>query len=502
MIRKSGHYSKIIRSAFVLNSENLGQRVVHGASFIFIGIVLRTLLTLGSMSILARLLSPSDFGYIAMAVVVTELAGLFGGFGFTNILIQQRVINRLQIDTLFWASAAIGLLLGGVVFCLSYPAAWFYNDPLTGKLLKVMCIPFLINGLTNVHEAIIARLLRFKTEFYIQLFHLAVRAIAAIAFAYLGFGVWSLVIGPLVGTLVSFTCYVIAVPYVPRLRFHAAYLSSNWKTSGSYFSSGLLYYINTNIDLFMIGRSLGANALGYYQNARSLTDEIRARIAMPLQRVLFPAFSAIQSERSRLQQSVMRSGRLLAAIIIPVGVGLSAVSEELVPVIYGDKWLAMIPVLSLFGLGAAYRGSTAIASPLFNSQNRVSLALKYNTIGTVLMVLGVLMTLPYGIVAVSTAVALSSLYSLVTFRVGLGLIGLTTHHALAILGRPSVSAAVMWSAIYLLRPFSKPWVPNLALLLIVHIGFGAVIYVLILHGLSKQYFRDFREVAKKLLPKL
>lgn len=499
MQNRTRQRSKVLRNAFTLNSENLGQRVVHGASFILIGIALRTLLTLGSMSILARLLSPSDFGYVAMAAVVTELAGLLGGFGLTNILIQESVINRLKIDTTFWASAFVGLLLGCAVFFLSFPAAWFYNDPLTGRLLRVMCIPFLLNGMTSVHEAIIARLLRFKTEFYIQLLNLAVRAIAAIAFAYSGFGVWSLVLGPLVGTLVSFTCYVIAVPYLPRLRFHFGYLSSNWKTSGSYLSSGFLYYVSTNIDVFMIGRSLGASSLGYYQNARSLTDEVRARIAMPLQRVLFPAFSAIRLERERLQQSVMRSGRLLAAIVIPVGIGVSAVSSELVPVIYGDKWLDMIPVLSLFGLGSAYRGSTAIASPLFNSQNRVGLALRYNLIGTVLLVCGVLATLPHGIVAVSMAVALTSLYSLVTFRVGFGLIGLTTKHAIGVLGSPSVAAALMWGAIYLIRPFSTLWVPNTAALLVIHIGFGAVIYTLTLNGLSRQYYRDFCEVGKRLL---
>lgn len=499
MQKKARPHSKTLRSAFVLNSENLGQRVVHGASFVLMGIALRTLLTIGSMSILARLLTPSDFGYIAMAVVVTELAGLLGGFGFTNILIQQRVITRLQIDTVFWASATVGLLLACVVFCLSYPAAWFYNDPLTGRLLRVMCIPFIINGCTNVHEAVIARLLRFKTEFYIQILNLTVRAFSAIAFAYLGFGVWSLVAGPLVASVASLALYVIAVPYIPRFRFHVAYISSTWRTSGSYFSNGLLYYISTNFDLILIGRSLGANSLGYYQNARSLTDEVRARIAMPLQRVLFPAFSAIQSERQRLQQSVMRSGRLLAAVIIPLGIGLSAVSSELVPVIYGDKWLAMTPILSLFGLSSAYRGSTAIAFPLFNSQNRVGLAFKYHAFGTTLMILGVVLTLPHGIVAVSVAVALSSLYSLITFRVGLGLIGLTTRHALQILGLPSLAAAVMWIVISLLRPITMLRMPNLVTLLLLHIGIGAVVYTLLLHCLSRQYFRDFSDAGKRLL---
>ena len=450
------------------------------------------------MSVLARLLTPADFGYIAMATVVTELAALFGGFGFTNVLIQRRVINRLQLDTIFWAAISVGGLLTLVVFSLSFVAAWFYADPLTGELLRVLCITFLLNSVTNVHEAIVARLMRFKIEFLAQISSIAIRGLAAIGFAYYGFGVWSLVAGALTGTVVLVCCYLLAVPYRPRFRFHGAYLASNWKASGSYFSSGFLYYINTNLDLILIGRFLGASALGYYQNSRSLTDEIRGRLAMPLQRVLFPAFSALQSDRAKLQQTVMRSGRLLAAAIIPVGIGLSAVAEELVPVLYGDQWLAMIPVLSLCGLSAALRGATAIASPLFNSQNRVGLALKYNSFGTALMVFGILAAMPYGVVGVSIAVACSSLYSLVTFRVGLALIDLNLRHAFQILGLPALSATIMWLAITAVRPVSAGWANGQVGLLLLYVLFGGVVYSLTLLLFSRQYFRDFLELGKIL----
>ena len=89
---------------------------MHGASFTLLGIVLRTLITLGSVAILARLLSPADFGYMTMAIVITELAALFGNFGFASVLIQKRVITRLQMDTVFWSSAMLGLLLTISVF--------------------------------------------------------------------------------------------------------------------------------------------------------------------------------------------------------------------------------------------------------------------------------------------------------------------------------------------------------------------------------------------------
>ena len=151
---------------------------------------------------------------------------------------------------------------------------------------------------------------------------------------------------------------------------------------------------------------LGASALGFYQNARSLTDEVRGRLAMPLQRVLFPAFSALQADQERLQRTVILSGRLLAAVIVPVGFGISAVADELVPVLYGPQWLDMISVLSMFGLSAAIRGSTAIASPLFNSRDHVGLSFRYNLIGTFITVVAILIAISLRDNAVSAAVAL------------------------------------------------------------------------------------------------
>jgi O-antigen/teichoic acid export membrane protein len=275
--RSQRRSASLVRRAFVLDSENLNARVVHGASFLFLGIALRTLLTVGSVAILARLLTPEDFGYIAMATVITEFAALLAGFGFGNILIQRPVVTRLQLDTVFWTSAGIGACLAGLVFTLSYIGSWLFSEPLTGELLRLLSLSFLFNGLTTVHETVIARLMRFRTEFWIQIITAANRALAAIVFAYLGFGVWSLVIGALAGSLTSLTLNWLAVPYIPRLRYQGAYLTSTWRTSSSYLGHGFVHYVAVTLDLTLVGRSLGASALGYYQTARSLTDEIRAR---------------------------------------------------------------------------------------------------------------------------------------------------------------------------------------------------------------------------------
>lgn len=487
-----------VRASFSHNTANLGQRVASGAGFTFLSILLKTVITLGSMAILARLLTPADFGYVAMAAVIAELAALFGGFGLGNLLIQRPKINRLQLDTVFWASAALGMLLATGVFLLSFFASWLFKEPTTGDLLRIMCLIFAFGGLTCAQEAILFRLMRFRTEFWIQIATITMRSLTAIGFAMLGFGVWSLIVGSVAASIFSVILYAIAVPYRPRFRFHAPYLTSTWKVSGSYFGSGFLYYIQTNIDLLLIGRSLGSTALGFYQNARALTDEVRGRIAMPLQRVLFPAFSAIQTDNPRLQTSVIKAGRLLAAVIFPIGIGLSAVAVELVPVLYGPQWLDMIPVLGMLGISAAIKGSTAIATPLYNAKNRVALAFKYNLIGTALLVAGVVIALPYGLEAIALAVTLVSAYSLVTFRIGLGLIGLGTKHVFQILGHPALASFAMWLAIGGLRHFSLSWAVHPVALLALHVLSGAVIYAIALHLLSTQYLRDFSELARKL----
>lgn len=488
--------SGIVRRALILTSTDLSRRTASGAGYTFAGIFLRTTLTIGSMAILARLLTPADFGYIAMATVITELAGLFGNFGFGSMLIQRRILPRVHLDTVFWASTILGASLSILVIALSYAASWLFDEPLTASILRALSLTFLIGGFTTVNDAILTRLMLFRTVFWIQTTMMLVRISVSIVCAYSGLGVWSLVAGSLAGSIAQMVCTIYSAPFLPRLRFHAAYLQKTWRTSGSYFAGGVLFYINSNIDLLLIGRQLGATSLGYYQNARSLTDEVRSRIAIPLQNVLFPAFSAIQHDHERLKASVTRSARLLAAIIIPVAIGVSSISSELVPVLYGNQWTPMTSVLAWLGFSASVRGSTAISRPIFNSQNRPDLSLRYNIVATILMVSMVTLTLPLGIEAVSLAIAVSSLYSILILRASLCLIGLRSSALWKILGAPALSSALMWLTIELLRMTS--YISNLGEVsrLLIFVPAGALSYTIALLAIHPQYKIEIINISK------
>lgn len=487
----------MLRRALVLRVEGLGQRVVRGAGYQALGIGLRTLLTIGSTAILARLLTPADFGYVAMATVVTEFAALLSAFGLSNVLIQRGMINRLQLDTVFWATLGIGCVLAAFVFAASFLAGWMFSDPHVGPLLRVMSLSFALGSLSAVPGILLSRLLRFRAMFWIGMTTIVIRSVVAVACAALGWGMWSLVVGSLVGTAADVLLHFVWAPYRPRRRFHWPIVTRTWRTSTGYLGNTGLYYLSMNLDLLLIGRHLGAAPLGFYQNARSLTDEIRGRIAMPIQQVLFPAFSALQDDRARFQQLVLRAGRLVAAVVVPVGFGVSANAQELVMVLYGAQWQPMVPVMAMFGLSAALRAGTAIGSPLFNANDRVGLAFRYNAIGAALTIGAVLVAMPHGIEAVARAVALTSLYALVAFRAALGLVGLGAKHMAQILGPPVAAALVMWAGTEGLR--SLAWTQRPATMLLAHVAAGAAVYVALLLIFAPQYGRDLRDALRLLL---
>ena len=247
-----------VQRAFRPQADNLGTRVVNSALFTMASVAFRTVVTIASMAVLARLLTPADFGLIAMATVITELASVFSNFGFGSILIQRRSISRIQIDTMNWCAMALGVVLSVVVFLLSFGASHVFKDETVGQLLRVLAISFILEELTMVPRSLMARRMQFRLDFYVQAVMLLGRSGTAVALAMLGFGVWSLAIGPVVSLLIQAIAYQVIAGYWPRFRFSRSFLASTWRTNGSHFGNGILFYLNANIDTFLVGRMLGA----------------------------------------------------------------------------------------------------------------------------------------------------------------------------------------------------------------------------------------------------
>ncbi len=486
-----------VQKAFRPTADDLGRRVVNGAAFTFLGIAFRTAITVGSMAVLARLLTPADFGHIAMATVITELAAVFANFGFGSILIQRPRISRIQIDTMHWSAIGLGTSLTVLVFGLSFFASHLFQDETVGPLLRVMCLSFILGELTTVPHSLLARRMQFKLDFYIQSGMLLARAGTAIVMALNGMGVWSLAIGALAGSAAETCAYQALTGYWPRLKFSSSFLRSTWRTNGGYFGNGILFYVNANLDFLLVGRMLGATLLGQYQNARSLTDEIRVRMVQPLQRVLFPAFSAIQNDADRFREGILRSGRLLALAFTPMGFGVAAVAPELVRVLYGEQWLPMIPILQVISIATGLGAAPSIGSPIFNATNRVGLSFKLFFIQTLLTIAFLLFGSQWGLMGVAWSRLALSIIGLVFFRISLGLVNMGAQHVWQIMGSPCIAAGLMWWLLGMARGWVQTWTTSTAAQLGYLIGLGIAFYVASSLVISRTHVRDAREVAAK-----
>lgn len=493
--------ASLVQRAFRTSSDELSLRVVRGAGFAAAGMAVRTGITLISMAVLARLLSPADFGHVVMANVVTELAFVFSTFGLGEIIIQRQRLARVQLDTVWWTSLVIGVVLMLLVAGASFLSALLFANPLAGELLRVLCLTFLLDQLTVVPNSLLSRMLMFRQLFGVQVVTLLFRTGSAIGLALWGAGVWSLVWASVIASLAQLLLCTALAAYRPRWRFSREFLLSTWRTNSSYFASGLLFYLSMNMDLAVVGRTLGAVSLGYYQAARGLADEISARIAVPLQRVLFPAFSTVQDDLARFRFGVVRSGRLLALVTIPMGFGIAAAAEELVTILYGDQWLPMIALLQIIAPAAGLRAAATISRPVFQAANRVDLSLKLTLASTLILALSLVLALPWGLWGFAIVYALNSLFALIILGVAAQLARIDKRELAAMLLPPLVAALLMFAAVTMVRGLTVAAVPGTFGRFAILAATGALTYGLGILLIARQHRGDVRDVISRFRAK-
>lgn len=475
----------LVRRSFSPPDHALAQRVSQSAFVSLVGVALRAVITIGSTAILARLLTPADFGLLTMASLITEFAALFSNFGIGAILIQMRRASRLAYDTAFWFACALGLVLMAAVWSFSFFAGLFFDAPEVGDIIRVLSLLFLLEEMTVVHSAILNRLLKFRLEVAIQISVLVLRVAATILFAWLGWGVWSLVGGSVVSAILRAAAMWIAVPYAPRLRFHWPLVAERMRTGLSYLGSAVLGYLNNNLDYLVVGRRFGATDLGYYQAAYSLSDELRNRLSLPLQRVLFPAYSLVQNDLERFRRGVTTSLMLLATVVFPLGAGMAATAEEIVIVLFGWQWLAVIPLLQILAINGALRAVFSMCGSIYYARDRADLALLMTAITVPITALALWVGSRNGLSGVAWAMLAMVLFSLITAHFALRLIGLGLITLIRAIGPAALASTLMAIGVEAARSGLEVHIDTPLARLALLIPVGALIYGVVLAVVSR-----------------
>jgi O-antigen/teichoic acid export membrane protein len=331
--------------------DDLKGLVVRGAGWMMASQMATQVLGLITAIVVARFLGPREVGLAAEALVFGSLALVLVDFGFASAVVQRPNLSPADISTIFWAGLGLGIVLTFAGVALSWPIADLYGEPEVQPLFAVLSLAFLFTAPGIVQGALLAREMKFRSLEIRTIVATAASCAVGIGMALAGAGPWAIIGQHLVITSVSTALLWRASAWRPQAIFSIESLRSMAAYTSNVFGTRVLIWASINLDNFLVGKFAGAGALGAYSIAFNLMSTPLKRIASPLTSVLFPAFSRMR-DPERIGPAWLRAVGVMAAITVPITLGVIPVAPELIGVLFGDEWDAAIPLLQILaGVG-------------------------------------------------------------------------------------------------------------------------------------------------------
>jgi len=329
------------------NADEIKRKSVRGGAISLVAQALRFVLRTGSVIVLARLLSPEDFGLQGMVAAVLGFLGIFRDAGLSVATVQRNEITHQQISALFWTNVAVGAALTGIGVLATPGLVAFYKEPRLYWVSVVSVAAFLLNGLGIQHQALLQRNMQYFTIAVIDLVALLVSLGVGIGMALGGLGYWALVgmavSAPFVSTLGAW----IAIPWMPGIPRRGSGIRSMLHFGGTCTLNSLVVYAAYNVEKVLLGRFWGAEALGLYGRAYQLVTLPIEQLNSSINGVAFPALSRIQHDPERLCRAFLKGYAILSSISLPITLMCAVFAEEIVRVVLGQKWMEAAPIFRL-----------------------------------------------------------------------------------------------------------------------------------------------------------
>lgn len=363
--------------------------------------------------LMARILSPQDYGTIAMLAIFVAISQSFIDSGFSNALIRK--VDRTEKDyaTVFYFNIVVGILFYFILFFASPFIADFYNTPILKPLTKVIALNLFFNSMCVVQQARLTIQLNFKTQAVVSLISVMISGVVGLWMAYSGFGVWALAVQSVLQAILRMILFWILAKWHPIEKFSKESFQEMFNYGSKLLASGLLDTIYKNVYTIIIGKVFSSALLGYYSRAEQFAQFPSSNLTGILQRVTFPVLSTIQNEENRLRNNYRKFLKLSAFIIFPLMVGLTAVSDPFIRLILTDKWAGIIPLLQVISIAYMWYPIHAINLNLLQVKGRSDLFLRLEILKKVNTTIMLLLTVPLGVMAICVGMIINSLIALI-----------------------------------------------------------------------------------------
>jgi len=309
-------------------------------------------LNLAGTMVLARLLTPHDYGLVGMVTVVVHFAQMFKDAGLSMATVQRESISHQQISTLFWLNVLISTSIGLCVLASSPVVAWFYGKSELTAITAALSLSFFITGLTIQHQALLRRHMQFGSLAVIQIASYLGNLAVTIPLAFLGWRYWALVAGSIATALCTTTLTLVFCPWSPGWMKRGTGVRGMLKFGAHLTGFTFFDYFAGNADNILIGRFIGADALGLYAKAYNMMKLPATQIRVPLSQVAMPVLSALRNQPERYVKYYQRLIDIIASLAIPLSLYCAIEADFLVRTLLGRQWLGAVPVFRLLALAA------------------------------------------------------------------------------------------------------------------------------------------------------
>jgi PST family polysaccharide transporter len=387
----------------------LGQRSARGGAVTLAAQVCKFGLSMSSAIVLARLLTPQDYGLIGMVAILVGFLGMFQYLGLSTATIQWANLNHQQVSALFWMNLVLSAAIMLTTIAAAPVAAWFYKEPRLIGITIGYAVSILITGLYIQHEAILIRQMRFTVTAAIEVSAMAIGLGAAIVAALYGARYWALVINQIVLAVVSVIGMWAACRWRPSWPRRDASVRSMLTFGSNITGFNVMQYFARNADNALIGKFWGAYELGLYSRAYQMLLMPMQQINAPLAAVAVPALSRLADSPERYRDAYLKILEKLVMITMPLGAFMIVTSDWLVLLLLGPQWKETGIIFTLLGIAAIIQPVTKTSWWLFSTQGRSRDLFHWGIIGGVIAVASIIAGLPWGAKGVAASYAVSDL---------------------------------------------------------------------------------------------
>lgn len=304
--------------------------------------------------VLARLLTPEDYGCVGMLAIFIAVSQTLIDGGFCSALIQKQDVTSKDYSTIFYWNIAFSGILYALLYAIAPAVSQFFNTPILCDVLRALGIVLIVSSFGLVQRVQLRKQLKIKQLALVNIISLVVASAASIRMAFLGYGVWALVALQVVNNLIASVVFWFITKWKPMLYFSLEKLKGLFSFGGYLLVASILQEFSKNVQGVIIGHKFSALEMGLYSQAKKLEEVSCSTFAQVIVQVMFPVYSELQSDIARLREMLKNNISLIAFAIFPIMVVLIIVAEDLIPFLLGDKWVPVVPYFQVLCIGGFF----------------------------------------------------------------------------------------------------------------------------------------------------